>query len=131
MKRRWTAEDREAIAPLEARWTENAGFRITADRLLDKWSHLVDEVERGYDDNIDDYRNDLDSRKLLQEAIDALPADTARRLRSEIDPLDAQFLSATVRTSPPPWSGGWWAERIPRRTLGMFASDFDGFRPVE
>lgn len=121
----WSSEDQAEFASLEARWTERAKFPITIRRQLDRWANFTISVEGGYGDNriIEEYWNDLDSRKLLQEALNELTPDLAGRLQGAIEPWDTRFREATVERLPPMWQGGWWACRIPKNPAPSFARE--------
>jgi hypothetical protein len=119
----WSGNDREQFAPLERRWTERAKFELTVPKLIRHWERFVVKVEQGYTSLIEEYANDLDTRKLLQEAIDEVPDDTARRLSEVLRRWDRRFESATVASDPPIWTGGWWAERMPKVLVGTLAED--------
>ena len=84
---------------------------------------LVEQVEAGYDDTIYDWQNDLDSRKVIQQAIDALPEDLGQRLADRVRPWDERFQAATRPAKQPYWSGGWWAERVPTRLGPILRAD--------
>jgi hypothetical protein len=79
----------------------------------DKWHWLVEQVEADYDDTIDDWRNELDSRSIIQRAIDDPPKDLARRLSERVQPWDERFRAATRPVQRSYWTGGWWADRVP------------------
>ena len=121
----WSRRDQAEFAPLEKRWSDRAKFAITVQRLLDQWSRFTISVESGYGDNqvIEEYWNDLDTRLLLQEALDALSADLAARLQGAVHPWDVRFSEATVEHNPPMWRGGWWARRIPKYPSPSFAKE--------
>jgi hypothetical protein len=119
----WTAADRAELDPIEARWSVRAKIRLTADRLLGQWVGLVKSVERGYQGCVDDYRNDLDARMLLDEAIREIAPATAARITGFLASWDERFRAATRIAQPPVWSGGWWAQRVPLLLTGELAGD--------
>ncbi len=114
----WSDADREQFASLERRWTDRAKFVLTVPKLIAAWSRFVVTVEDGYSHLIEEYCNELDSRDLLQEAVDQVASDTSQRLRGVLEPWDRRFKAATVPSEPPVWRGGWWAERIPKVLVG-------------
>ena len=121
----WSNDERQQFAPLEQRWTDRAKFPITVQRLLEGWARFTVSVESGVADGsvIEDYWNDLDTRLLLQEALDSLPSDTSHRLEEAIRPLDSRFRDATLEEQPARWRGGWWASRIPKNPTPAFARE--------
>ena len=119
----WSSSDVQQFAPLERRWTERAKFELTVPELIRRWERFVVKVEQGYASLIEEYQNDLDTRKLLQEAIEELRDGTAQRLSDMLRPWDRRFEAATVPSDPPIWRGGWWAERMPKILVGTLAED--------
>ena len=121
----WTTEELHEFRPLEERWTERAKFSIRVPKLVRGWAGFVIAVEGGYGGNlmIEEYWNDLDTRLLLQEALDALPEETAGRLWQAVEPWDRGFRAASVETEPALWSGGWWASRVPANPVPDFAEE--------
>jgi hypothetical protein len=92
--------------------------------LLESWERIVEQVEVGYPFTLDDYLNDLDTRDLLEGAIDRTPdADAARarltaadaRLRSSLVPADECLWGAGVADDEG-WSRNthWWYFSRPR-----------------
>jgi hypothetical protein len=102
------ADEVEAYTNLEVRWREERRLSITATiaGCEDKWHWLVEQVEADYDDTIDDWRNELDSRSIIQRAIDDLPKDLARRLSERVQPWDERFRAATRPVQRSYWTGG-------------------------
>lgn len=119
-----TADEQDAIAALEARFSERAHFSITIGKLLSSWQRFVVEVEQGYEDSIDDYTNDLSTRDLLDETLRAAPQDLNRTLLATIEPVDRRFQQATraddkhlIETFIRPGEGWWWS-RLPIKLVG-------------
>lgn len=81
------------------------------DRRLDRWAHVVAEIESGYSLTFDDYLNDLD----LRHGLRALPADDARQ--AALRELDARFKAHTYPSGSCVWGDdnaeaeGWDRER--------------------
>jgi hypothetical protein len=93
---------------------------ITGDRLLRSWAQFVEGVERGYDFGIEEYSNDLDVRRLLDDVLAASSPNLRAALEAWAKPLDALFYAATFEAdagspssaSPDP---SWrWHRRVPR-----------------
>lgn len=112
-------QDTEFVKELEARFTSRARFPITLEGLVSSWGQFVADVERGYEDSIDDYTNDLTTRDLLDEALQSAAERFRRALYEEIRPLDDRFRAATraddggtlahyIKPGP-----SWWWSRVP------------------
>ncbi len=111
------------------------GPHVTADYLMASWSRLVDGIEHErYPEHmmVEEYANDLDSRKLLQRLIEVAPHEIGEALWDWVEPLDARFMAATVRAdrpfhgSPDPASrdvASPWHWLIPKRPTGRLAED--------
>ncbi|TQF03750.1 hypothetical protein E6W39_17820 [Kitasatospora acidiphila] len=99
---------------------------FTVAEMVDKWAWLVGEVERGYDDSIEEYTNDLYCRNWLHEAWLLLDDHTVLIWTSRIKQLDSRFLAATVhddglaldRFHGIPHPDLWWWRRHPRTLTG-------------
>jgi hypothetical protein len=99
------------------------------------WARLVSEIaSQTYPDYIvvEEYANDLDSRKLLQTLLDAAPPEVAHPLSKWLARLDHRFMEATIRAEEPvhgspdpasPYVASPWHWRIPRRPSGQLAAD--------
>ena len=70
---------------------------IRADQLLEQWARTVDDVEHGYALTYEDYLNDLDVRRALD---DALLSDAAHK---PLASLDARFQAATFPSGECVW----------------------------
>ncbi len=83
--------------------------------LVRHWEQIVEDVERGYQLTLDDYRNDLDLRDLLAGALAAATADERESLTARVEAADRAFRDATepgrpIRNDTP----HWWYRRRPR-----------------
>lgn len=85
--------------------------------LIEVWRKFVDEVERGYEFGLEDYRNDLDIRTLI-DAAGLAPAVAAE---------DARFRRLLTVTSGPIWSsdvpGAFWIQGYPSNASGQLLDD--------
>ena len=97
------------------------------DSTLHRWSHFVTQVERGYDDSIYEYTNDLSVRDRLERVIEGAGPGLRARLAGRVVDADRRFEEATEETTRPlgEFSGTaphWW-RRVPRRRVGELAED--------
>jgi hypothetical protein len=119
----------EAHANLEARWRAEGRLSpvATIKWCEAKWQWLVEEVEAGYDDDEYEWENDLDSRTIIQRAIDELPSELSIRLADRVRSWDERFEATTRPVTHPFWSGGWWADRVPKKLGPILAADLAGY----
>ena len=91
----------------------------TLPMMVERWTHVVEEVERGYTLTFDDYLNDVDLRQLIARSFRGVPPavrDQFADLRESLQAVDARFLAATNPTSHCIWGDaiaedeGWSAE---------------------
>jgi len=81
------------------------------DRKLDRWAHVVAEIESGYALTFDDYLNDLD----LRHSLHTLPDDDPRQ--APLRALDARFKAHSYPSGRCVWGDenaeaeGWDRER--------------------
>jgi hypothetical protein len=92
--------------------------------LLRRWSDLVSAVERGYDDSIYEYTNDLAVRNRLDE----LAAGASPGLRAKLDRAvaedDRRFTAATEEAARPLGTSRW-SRRVPAHRVGELADDLE------
>jgi len=88
-----------------------------ADALIAGWKRFVDRVEAGYKFGLDDYRNDLDMRGLIEAA------GLADRVAEE----DRRFRAALTRTDVAVWSSdqpnAFWVNGYPANASGELLED--------
>ena len=70
---------------------------ISAELLLDQWARTVNDVEHGYALTYEDYLNDLDVRRSLDDA------DLAPVFRERLTVLDARFQEVTFPSGACVW----------------------------
>ncbi len=92
--------------------------------LLRRWSELVTQVERGYDDSIYEYTNDLAVRKRLDEVVAAAGPGLRAKLEGALAEDDRRFTAAT-EDAPRPLGRSRWARRVPTRRVGELADDLE------
>ena len=125
-----TAEDYASI-DRASRELRARGWRkaFTLNEMYEAWAALVAEVERGYDQMVDEYTNDLACRDWLLQAWPML-TDRVRDARAgELEILDARFKAATEddggaaigRFRRIDDTDGWWWRRRPTKIAGAFA----------
>ncbi len=94
---------------------------LSPDRLLERWTRLVQAVENGYGDVYDEYANDIDGRDVLEDARSMVSPPSAEALLKVIAPLDQRFYAAThpITRALYPANGWkplrWWWYRVPRQ----------------
>jgi hypothetical protein len=90
-----SAREAKVVNPILAGFSQRARFPISLDYLLKGWQKFVVKVEKGYDDSIYDYTNDLSGRDLLEELALQVPGSVVSKLMEVIQPWDARFVAAT------------------------------------
>ncbi len=124
-----TREEREELARLLAELAARTDREDSLDAMLGRWTAFVTTVERGYEDSIYEYTNDLSVRDRLEGvAAGAGPALRAK-LHGALAEDDRRFAAATQEADRPLGEfaeGGpsWW-RRVPRRRVGELAEDLD------
>jgi hypothetical protein len=88
-----------------------------AEGLIHAWRRFVEQVEEGYPMGLDDYRNDLDIRTLIE--ITGL----ADRVESE----DRRFRALLIHTEREIWEsdvpGAFWVRGYPANASGELSAD--------
>ena len=88
-----------------------------SEKLVAGWRHFVSQVEAGYPLGLDDYRNDLDLRGLIELAGLAIRVeDEDRRFRVLLTHTDAAVWSADVPDA-------WWVHGYPANASGELLAD--------
>lgn len=97
---------------------------------LQGWSGLVQEVEAGFERELDELANDLAARDLLEEAVSLVTPAGQDALRAVIRPIDDRYEAATwlsdvsLAGSHAPWRPrSWWWFRIPVRRGSKLEDD--------
>ena len=111
------ADDDEIRAKLRARGAADYIVREGGGGLLTRWREFVEQVESGYRVGLDDYRNDLDIRTLIE----------AVGLGPEVAGEDARFRALLAHTDQPVWSSdsadAFWVKGYPRNAAGELLND--------
>ena len=99
----------------------------TLGSLLQKWGRFVTAVERGYDDSIYEYTNDLSVRDRLERVVAGASPGLRAQLERALAPDDDRFETATEEAARPLGATytTWWWRRVPLRRAGELADDLD------
>jgi hypothetical protein len=95
--------------------------------LLQGWSRFVTEVERGYDDSIYEYTNDLSVRDRLERVVAGASPGLREQLERAVADDDRRFTAATEEAARPLGATrtAWWWRRVPVRRVGELADDLE------
>jgi hypothetical protein len=124
-----TQDEREELARLLAELAGRTRREDSLGAMLGRWSAFVTTVERGYEDSIYEYTNDLSVRDRLEGvAAGAGPALQAK-LHGALADDDRRFAAATEEADRAlgefaEAAPSWW-RRVPRRRVGELADDLD------
>ena len=94
--------------------------------MLSRLQTFVSAVERGYDDSIYEYTNDLSVRDRLEAILGDAPSGLRSKLKDAVSPTDRRFMKATEEAATPLAQGedlGSWWHRVPRRRVGELDED--------
>ncbi len=109
--------DHSVRAILRARGAADHTVRGGAAGLIEGWRDFVRQVERGYPLGLEDYRNDLDVRTLIEVA----------QIGSEVADEDARFRRLLTGTSQAVWSSdapnAFWVMGYPSNAAGELLAD--------
>ena len=101
--------------------------------LLGGWGAFVARVERGYDDSIYEYTNDLSVRDRLERVVQGAGPDLRAQLEAALAEDDRRFDAATEASARPlgefPGESPPWWRRVPRRRGGELADDLESLGP--
>jgi hypothetical protein len=124
-----TVDERAQLDSLLVAIGDGSTPRLSLNGLVRGWMEFVRAVERGYDDSVYEYTNDLSVRARLQSVVDGASATLRDKLERLIAPVDARFVAATVPAlqlmrSTPAAVPVWWS-RVPARPVGELAADLE------
>jgi hypothetical protein len=117
-------------SPEVRRHCEDCGFSSRVceggfDYLLDRWTKIVAAVEEGHSLYFDEYLNDMDARKIIDELGTVASDGEWAAVEAVLPSLDARFLSATRPVDTCIWGErnvakyghrpdrDWWYYRVP------------------
>lgn len=95
--------------------------------LVENWEKIVQSVEAGYLLTLDDYLNDLDTRQLLEDALQVAPLIEQQKFEERIRQADDQLKGLTTRASVCLWGDelaeaeGW----TPKKNWWYYACPVD------
>jgi hypothetical protein len=102
---------------LRARGAAEHIIRGGAAGLIEAWRNFVAQVERGYPLGLEDYRNDLDLRTLIEVA----------QIGAEVAGEDARFRRLLTGTDRAVWSSevprAFWVMGYPSNAAGELLAD--------
>jgi hypothetical protein len=99
----------------------------TLGSLLGDWQRFVTAVERGYDDSIYEYTNDLSVRDRLERVVAGASPGLRDQLERAVAEDDRRFTAATEEAARPLGATRttWWWRRVPVRRVGELADDLE------
>jgi len=123
-----SSEEAQELRGLLSALSDRAQRQVSLNELIGSWNQFVARVERGYEDSIYDYTNDLSVRDQLKEVLSKTSTRLHEKLTAQVEPLDQRFLDATHQIERPllrplnEETGFWWF-RIPRALGGELEDD--------
>ena len=118
----WNEEERAVLRSIGASLRSRGWAHfVTVERLIANWQGMAREAGQ-YENEVDDYTNDLTSRDGLAIVLSECPSPLRERLQALIDEADDFFRQGTVE-DPDGRLGryfriddrsGWWWKRRPR-----------------
>ena len=123
-----TKTAKDVLAFAKDRGAKMVSLRFTD--FIGRWRHFVAQVERGYDDSIYEYTNDLSVRDRLARVVQGAGAGLRGELERVLADDDGRFEAATEASARPLGAfgeagGPWWWRRVPRRRGGELAEDLE------
>jgi hypothetical protein len=117
-------------SPAVRQYCEQRGFASFVreggfDYLIRRWTRIVTHIEEGYHLTFDDYLNDMDSRKIINELLPLASDGESAKVGALVPLLDNRFLAATRPVDLCVWGHAnaakndwrpdrdWWYFRIP------------------
>lgn len=129
-------DDARALEAAVARAAARAKQPLSFDGLLNRWTEFVAAVERGYQESIYEYANDLSTRSLLDEITREVSESARLEIAASLEATDRRFYEATREVEKaicPATAKGErpWCYRVPNRLLGELKEDLraEGIEP--
>ena len=133
LRRRLTPQETALLNATLRRLSRRAKHPITLEYLLQRWQDFVVQIERGYEDSIYEYTNDLSMRDLWEDLLRGVPQGLRQELSEWIRPWDERFYKATRGAERAILPGAreplhWWWFRVPKRIGEELGADlrFEG-----
>lgn len=125
-----TREERGQLARLLDELAARTGREDSLDAMLGRWSAFVTTVERGYEDSIYEYTNDLSVRDRLERVVQGAGPGLRAKLEGGLAEGDRRFEATTEESARPLGEFGeasppWWWRRVPRPRTGELAEDLE------
>lgn len=123
-----TAQEMQTLVSILAQRAEKVGQALSWNDLLRQWDSFVGAVEKGYQDNFQQYMKDIAVRNHIEEVLRKAPEPLTSKLAAMARPIDERFQAATRDLKQPlsagmtKWASPWWA-RVPRKLVGELQSD--------
>lgn len=109
--------------------------------LVENWERTVRDVAGGYPCGLDDYLNDMDTRQLIEEILEAIPASATAIISRRLNNSDSRFRSLVVPAGKCLWGEPvasrrgwkadkeWWYFCRPGTAGPELLADLEGQRP--
>jgi hypothetical protein len=118
-------------SPLVREYCERSGFseRVCLggiDYLVESWRQTTDQIFKGYRGLFDEYLNDMDARRIINELMPITSESERTRIHDPLSVLDGYFREATQPCETCVWGDewaakhgydpdrDWWYYRLPR-----------------
>ena len=95
--------------------------------LVDRWEATVKSAQKGYEQGLDEWRNEVDGRHLLSFAMDVAHPAQKKSMKLRLDAADAKFWKATESSDACVWGAAvgerekwtatkeWWYFLVPKK----------------
>lgn len=111
------AQDEPVLRGWTVRWSIN--------QVVDGWTSLVGQIERGYFECIYELTNDLSVREYAELIVELASPGVAGHLTEHLSRPDDHYRAATIESdrSLGGISERWWLHRVPNVLVGELARD--------
>lgn len=105
------------------------------ERLLAKWESVAESLARTWSFGLEDWLNDLDGRRLLDDIATAEPSAIGGKIEERLRAADQLFLKRTRPVTQCLWGPKaaaqlgitaeqqWWYFRVPKKSAGDLLAD--------
>lgn len=120
----------EEIKKIEKELSEKYKFIVKLHNLLNKWNYVVNNILKGYNDNVYEYINDLAVRDILQEIIEMSSNVLSKKIIKLCSSMDNIFINETEEFSKLISSDAkdrnkFWLFRIPKKRSADFEKEIN------